>query len=219
MKKRKNRIQLYKRVASLLLVLAFTFNSIAFDGMFSFVPKLTVQAASDTYTPAIQDSTIFATRGTAFANNDSGKRDFLDFCYCYAQDDSFAQQYQGATVSVSFIEFPSDFSGFGNATYPFKGDFRIQDTGNYNVKLPCALFTHVYDSAKITNASGNALTLKIVKTSDASSALVAEHVYHDNAGTPQIWDITAASANVNSYAGVIGTMEGNAKLTIAYLII
>ena len=197
-----------------------TVNVISFDVFqkgFDVAEPLTAYAAEG-YVPSDSNKDRFAANSISFANNDTDKSNFLDFCYFYATDNEFAARYAKALISVNFIIFPDDFSGFGNAEVPFKGDFRIQDNGNSNVQLPCALFTHVCDSAKITNASGDPLTLKIIKTSDASSALVAEHVYHDDTeeATASSWDITAASTNSNPYAGVIGTMEDNAKLTLTY---
>ena len=214
--------KIYKRITSVLLASALTVNVVSFDVFqngLDLAEPLTAYAAyvpSDTSDEA--KARFSGTNGTVFQSTDEGKNNFLDFCYFYANDDAFAELYDDATVSVSFITFPDDFSGLGNAEVPFKGDFRIQDNGNSNVQLPCALFTHVCDSAKITNANGDPLTLKIIKTSDASSALVAEHVYHDNTegATASSWDITAASSNSNTYAGVIGTMEDNAKLTLTY---
>lgn len=213
--------KIYKRITSVLLASALTVNVVSFDVFqngLDLAEPLTAYAAYVPSDTSDEAKARFATAGTSFANNDTDKSNFLDFCYFYATDNDFAARYANALISVNFIIFPDDFSGLGNATVPFKGDFRIQDNGNSNVQLPCALFTHVCDSAKITNASGDPLTLKIIKTSDASSALVAEHVYHDDTegATPSSWDITAASSNSNTYAGVIGTMEESAKLTLTY---
>lgn len=180
----------FKRSISVLMALSLTFNVTPFDVFNINSPSkvfnteledslaVTASAAELTYTPSNPDMTRFA-NNTAFPNNDTGKSDFLDFCYFYQTDDDFAADYVNATVSVNFITFPAEFMGLGNETVKFRGDFRIQDSGEENVNIPRAIFTHVYDSAKITNASGTSMALKIVKTSDQSSPLIADYVYHD----------------------------------------
>ena len=222
MKNKKIKItNIYKKGIGLLLSLSMSVNAVSFDvfhGIFKSSPITAVYAAETDYTVKNSDKDRFETTGTAFANNDSGKEDFLDFCYFYKNDDEFAAKYANAIISVNFIIFPSEFTGFGNENVKFRGDFRIQDTGAANITLPCALFTHVYDSAKITNAYGNPLTLKVVKNSARSSALVAEYVYHDTAENvvSSTWNVTVSNDNENSYAGIIGEMKQGAKLTLEY---
>jgi len=218
---KKNNIKntkLYKKGVSVLLALSLSLNAVSFDVFHGLFGESLTTKVSAAYTVHNDDKDRFDEIGTAFANNDTGKENFLDFCYFYQTDDDFAAKYVNATVSVNFITFPSEFTGFGNRTVKFRGDFRIQDTGNADVYLPCALFTHVYDSAKITNAEGQPMTLKVVKTSDQSSPLLAECVYHDTAeaANSSTWNITASSNNENPYAGIIGEMKEDAKLTLEY---
>ena len=214
--------KLFKRSISVLMALSLTLNVTPFDMLHtdnhalfdifssnpsdSFAEK--VSAAELTYTVTDNDKTRFA-GNTSFADNATGKANFLDFCYFYQTDNEFAEQYADATVSVSFITFPAEFMGLGNKTVKFRGDFRIQDDGNADINIPRAIFTHVYDSARITNAEGLPLNLKVAKTSDQSSPLIADYVYHDKAAgaVPASWDVTVSSNNGNPYAGVIGEIK------------
>ena len=212
-----------QRAICLLTGLTLAFNcmySVELLEMFRSPAVLTATAEGETtsYTPT-NGVEVFSGNSFEFRNDDAGKTKFVDYCYYYSQNqgDTFCNSHKEDTLSIVFNELGTNFSfmGLGNATVPFKGRVKfVSENSVSNITLPRALFTHVSTDAKLTDTSGNYITLEITKNSSVSSPLLADHVYHGTSAAN--WKIRAASGNTNDFAGVIGQLEEGADVTLEF---
>lgn len=212
-----------QRAICLLTGLTLAFNcmySVELLEMFRSPAVLTATAEGETtsYTPT-NGVEVFSGNSFEFRNDDAGKTKFVDYCYYYSQNQggTFCNSHKEDTLSIVFNELGTNFSfmGLGNATVPFKGRVKFVSVNSVsNITLPRALFTHVSTDAKLTDTSGNYITLEITKNSSVSSPLLADHVYPGTSAAN--WKIRAASGNTNEFAGVIGQLEEDADVTLEF---
>ncbi|MBR3668288.1 MAG: hypothetical protein IKN66_14245 [Ruminococcus sp.] len=208
--------KLWQRIISLIIVFVFVTDTMFSGGLFGLLKFSTVLKA-EAYNPTTPPSTFSGT-SYSFSNDDSGRKQFADYCYYYSTDDggTFCGAHKGDTLTLTFADLPESFQfmGIGNSSVPFEGTVQFLSTDSMsNISLPRALFSHVNAKAKITDAGGNDITLEITRNSTASSPLLADHVYGTGSGS---WKIKVPSKNSNSFAGVIGQLEANASVTLEF---
>ncbi|MBR5683089.1 MAG: hypothetical protein IKW96_07395 [Ruminococcus sp.] len=219
---RSNR-KLFRKLLSFITVFMLVINSMYSDGLFglfSFSAFMTVKAEEET--PSYEPTNLvgaFSSTSIDFSNDADGIRKFIDYCYYYSVNEggTFCNTHKEDTLSITFPEVAGDlgFMGLGNAGVPFAGSVRfIASNGMGNVTLPRAIFTHVSTNAKITDNSGNDITLEITKNNSASSPLLADFVHHGSRAAN--WKITVASGNTNAFAGVIGQIETDADVVLSF---
>lgn len=215
--------KLFLKVLSFITVFMIIINSMYSDGLFglfNFSTFMTVKAEEETpsYVPT-NPVGAFTSTSIDFSNDTEGVRKFIDYCYYYSVNEggTFCNAHKEDTLAITFPEIVGDlgFMGLGNSGVPFAGSVRfIASNGLGNVTLPRALFTHVSTNAKITDNSGNDITLGITKNSSASSPLLADFVH--NGTRAANWSITVAGGNTNAFAGVIGQIETGADVVLSF---
>lgn len=215
--------KLWQRILSFITVFALVINTMysgGLFGLFNFSTVMTVRAEEEppAYSPT---NSVDHFSGTAFSFDYSaeGVREFIDYCYYYSVNEggTFCGDHSGDTLSITFPEIADNlgFMGLGNATTPFAGSVRfVASNGRGNITLPRALFNHVSTDARITDNSGNNITLEITKNSTASSPILADYVHPGTNASD--WSIEVASGNTNAFAGAIGQIETDANVVLSF---
>lgn len=214
--------RLWQRILSFITVFALVINTMYSGGLFGllgFPMSVRAEGEVSSYTPTNAESVFNNPSALSFADTEEGYIKFVDYCYYFSTDDSFAEDHDEDVLSIAFAVLPADkgFMGLGNATHPFSGRITFLASGGMaNITLSRALFTHVSTDARITDneATPNDITLEMTKNSSTSSPLLADYV-HAGAGAAN-WKINVASGNTNSFAGVIGEIEVNTSVNLTF---
>lgn len=214
--------RLWQRILSFITVFALVINTMYSGGLFGllgFPMSVRAEGEVSSYTPTNAESVFNNPSALSFADTEEGYIKFVDYCYYFSTDDSFAEDHDEDVLSIAFAVLPADkgFMGLGNATHPFSGRITFLASGGMaNITLSRALFTHVSTDARITDneATPNDITLEMTKNSSTSSPLLADYV-HAGAGAAN-WKINVASGNTNSFAGVIGEIEANTSVNLTF---
>ncbi|MGN0593731.1 MAG: hypothetical protein ACI4I6_01115 [Hominimerdicola sp.] len=213
-----------QRLVSLLTAVAVIANSVPLGGLSEIIfSSFSISASAADYTP-IKSSEDF-TAGTLTFDN---MNDYLDYCYYYYNDNSFAQAHQNDVLILALTNddvatrgtIPDTYKGLGNADYPFAGSLRFSAT-EFTLKAHRAIFSYVYDSATILNSTNSTvLELKLVRLSnvgsDENKPLLADHVLHKADADSAEWRITLDSSSTATYSGVIGEVDENAAVDLKF---
>jgi hypothetical protein len=217
--------RIWQRVLSFLLIFALVTNGTYLDGllgMFDLSAILTAKAEGEapSYTTS-NDSSVFAIIDNntvfVFADDEAGYKKFCDYCYYFNTNSEFAEDHKEDTLKIAFPILANSygFMGLGNESAPFAGSLQfIATNGASNITISRALFTHVSTDTKITDNSGNDITLEITKNSSESSPILADYVHPGTSAAS--WSIKVASENENAFAGVIGQLESNASVSLVF---
>jgi len=207
------------------LIFALVTNGTYLDGllgMFDLSAILTAKAEGEapSYTTS-NDSSVFAIIDNntvfVFADDEAGYKKFCDYCYYFNTNSEFAEDHKEDTLKIAFPILANSygFMGLGNESAPFAGSLQfIATNGASNITISRALFTHVSTDTKITDNSGNDITLEITKNSSESSPILADYVHPGTSAAS--WSIKVASENENAFAGVIGQLESNASVSLVF---
>lgn len=212
---RSNR-KLWQRVLSFVTVLALVTNTMYTGGLLKYVDFTAIlRAESAGEVPSYTTDNDASSYGSDIGFDDTGAgiKKFLDYCYYFYTDDTFAWAHKNDKLNILFTNIPDNngFVGLGNENVPFEGSIVLVAT---NLSLPRALFNNVSTDVKVIDANNQPITLKMAKNSSASSPLFADHV-HVGTNTAD-WKINVVSTNTNDFAGVIGQLEENASVDLEF---
>ena len=215
--------KLWKKVVSVLTAFALLIGSVPIGTYFGIINSRSVMAASSDYKADLQPNDEKFSGNTININAAS---EFYDFCHWYRLNASgFAQTHQYDRIIFSAIsQFSSDFGGLGHETYPFGGVLEFSGGAQASLELPSSLFTYALDTARINQYNSSVpILMHLKRNSSDPSALIADHVTHDarcdeeNATvSPATWTIDVVAENENSYGGIIGEMQNDAKLSLTF---
>lgn len=214
----------WQRALSFIIVCTLVINTMYSGGLFAlfnFSTFMSVKAEEDVlaYSPTYNVSEFSGTEHI-FSDTPEGFRKFVDYCYYYSvnENNSFCAAHISDTLKINFPTLAESyqFMGLGNPYFPFAGKVTfIASGGHTNISLSRGLFTHVSTDARITDNSGNYITLEFTRNSSASSSpILADHVYPGT--NPADWRIEVASGNTNSFAGAIGQIETGASVVLSF---
>ena len=214
-----------RRLLSILIAVTIFADALPVNVLSGIISSpLTIEASAAEYSPTKQAADFSAGKITFAAMSE-----FLDYCYHYNTNASFAETHQGDTLVISLTNdtenrgtIPESFVGLGTAANPFGGTVRFAGA-SVTLKAHRAIFNYVYDSVMLLDDSvtsnNSPVVLNLVRLSNVgnseSKSLLADHVMHKDGSTSQ-WNIVLAESSAGTYSGVIGELGAGAVVNLNF---
>lgn len=206
------------RIISVVVSAAIMMNSIPMTGLserFS-IPQLINSSepiSASAYSPV---RTVFS--GNTFDFNNININDFIDYCYLYQNDTTFASDHKGDTLRFSgTINLSADYLGLGTSVSPFEGTITFASTGSYDVVVDRAFFRYLSDKAQILSQTDNSIiTLAVARNTSVgtgeSKPVLADYVV-DGGGSGN-WSVEIKGSG--TFSGAIGEIGEYANVDLEF---
>lgn len=222
-KRKKNK----NRMISIAVSAAIIVNSIPMTGLserFS-IPQLinfSEPISASAYSPV---RTEFS--GNTFDFNNSNINDFIDYCYLYQNDTTFASDHKGDTLRFSnaidlsqsneALAAEAEYLGLGTSDSPFEGTITFASTGSYDVVVDRAFFRYLSDKAQILSQYDNSIiTLAVARNTSVgtgeSKPVLADYVV-DGGGSGN-WSVEIKGSG--TFSGAIGEIGEDANVDLEF---
>ncbi len=237
--KKKKTINRIKRFLSLFLAIAMILDWTPLDGILQGIDGLMEKMFTEEFAkmPPILPEYVCAAEKADFENKNEQTfnftSDFVDFCYYYATDATFAADHKNDVLNLVLMQdsaeekgvLGSAYPGLGTSDNPFGGTLKVPDNGQGYFQFSLggsALFNDVRSSVQILSTTdGSAVKILLKRTADvandAGQPIFANHVSAPLAETvATTWNVELVADSTNTYSGVIGEIRNGVTVNLTY---